>query len=378
MSLDSSFDPRTSASPEPAADDRLAFSPEELLSDPVVEEPLIANGVRCHGGFDSDGRYRSPRTLHRTPAIRAWQARLRSAGHELLHVDPALIPPQSPNAEQAVLLAREGVRDPIVRALTIISIVEGFGAIIRDVRVPDLGQCIVEPVEGTALAHLSGGLFEAHARDEAGHRDQGGHKQMWEAARDLAFENPRIPPDVLMRMMGRRPGRRGGERRFPEIDEDLERMLAIMAQVLVVEIFAESTFEWGKSVLSDPRVSAEPEAAGRMVSHIQSDERPHVEYLRTALSEVRARTLRRVDGGSMDGREVVDGLLHRILLQLTRQRVEEQRKEMRADLAEAVKRAGCGPSLMEEFDALDQPWAPPASTGFEAAADSAREPAEAS
>ena len=39
----------------------------------------------------------------------------------------------------------------------------------------------------SALAHLANGLFEAHARDEAGHRSEGGHKQMWEAARDLAL-----------------------------------------------------------------------------------------------------------------------------------------------------------------------------------------------
>ena len=36
----------------------------------------------------------------------------------------------------------------------------------------------------------SAGLYEAHARDEAGFEDEGGHKQMWFAARDIAFENP--------------------------------------------------------------------------------------------------------------------------------------------------------------------------------------------
>jgi len=353
---------------EAAVDERTEFSAAELLADPEVEAPLVANGVRCHGGFDARGRYRSPRTLHRAPAIRAWQSRLAAEGMELIQVDAALIPPQYPNVEQSVLLVREGVRDPIVRALTLISIVEGFGAIIRDVRVPDLDRCMVEPVRGTALAHLASGLFEAHARDEAGHRDQGGHKQMWEAARDLAFENPRIPPDVLMRMMGRRAGRRGGDRAFPEIDPALERMLAIMAQVLVIEVFAESTFEWGKAVLSDPRVSADPEGAAAMVSYIQSDERPHVDYLRTALSEVRGRTLRRVDGGTLSGRRVVDGLLHRILRQLSRERVEEQRREVREDLVQAARAAGRGDSLMQEFDELESSWSAPARTGFESEA----------
>ena len=270
---------------------RTTFSAEELLSSRDYSQPLIANGVRCHGGFDADGRYGSPRTLHRGPAIEAWQGQLARDGHPLIEIPASLMPPQYPSVSQAKLLLRNGVRDPIVRALTIISIVEGFGAMIRDVHVPDLRALFVEPLDGTALAHLEHGLFEAHARDESGYRDEGGHKQMWEAARDAALESPKIPGDVLMRLMGRRG--RGGrpEAAFPEIGEELERMLGFMSNVLVVEVLAEGTFEWGIDVLSDPEVSAAPEVAGGMVSNIQVDEKPHVEYLRTALSEARARTI---------------------------------------------------------------------------------------
>jgi hypothetical protein len=275
------------------------------------------------------------------------------------------MPPQYPSVEQSTLLLRHGVRDPIVRTLTIISIVEGFGAIIRDVRVPDLAAQVVEPVEGTALAHLAHGLFEAHARDESGFKDEGGHKQMWEAARDLALEKPKIPGDVLMRMMGRNAQRRRPERPFPFLDETLERMLALMAQVLVVEVFAEGTFDWGVRLLSDPEVSAAPEAAGDMVRHVRSDEKPHVEYLRTALSELRARTLRRVDGGTIAGREVVDGLLHRILREITRNRPRDQRDDIRESLIEAMAVAANPQALLEEFDALETAWTPPSSTGFE-------------
>jgi hypothetical protein len=189
-----------------ASDLPLTFRPEQLLESGTYAEPLIAGGVRCHGGFTDDGRYRSPRTIHRAPAIRAWQAQLARDGHELLAIDTALMPPQYPNVEQAKLLLREGVRDPVVRRLTIVAIVEGFGAIIRDVRVPDLAAQLVEPIDGTALAHLAGGLFEAHARDEAGYRDEGGHNQMWEAARDLALEKPKVPGDVLLRMRGQGSG----------------------------------------------------------------------------------------------------------------------------------------------------------------------------
>lgn len=355
----------TSATTLPRDDGRLRYTTDEILADGEYEEPLIAGGVRCHGGFDSDGLYRSPRTVGRAPAIRAWQRQLQANGAEVLDISRDLMPPQYPNLDQSVLLLKAGARDPIVRALTIVSIVEGFGAIIRDVKVPDLASLVVEPIEDTSLAHLRGALFEAHARDEAGHRDQGGHKQMWEAARDLALEKPKIPSDVLMRMMGQR-GRRGERKRgFPQLDEDLERLLATMAQVLIVEVFAEGIFQWGMSLLSNPEVSAEPEKASAMVGYIRSDENPHVDYLRTALSEIRCRNIRTVDGKILPGRVVVDGMLHNGLKQMTRSRPKEQRAETRGHLAEAMKVAANPAALLEEFDALETSWTPPACTGFE-------------
>ena len=52
---------------------QLEWSETELLeTDPVVE-PLVAAGRRCHGGFDAQGTYRSPRTRFRLAAIDAWQ-----------------------------------------------------------------------------------------------------------------------------------------------------------------------------------------------------------------------------------------------------------------------------------------------------------------
>ena len=346
------------------ADERLEYSEEEILESGAYEAPLHAGGVRCHGGFDGSGAYRSPRTANRVPAIGAWQERLRRDGHELIGVDPALLPPQYPNVEQAKLLLSEGVQEPIVRALTIISIVEGFGAIIRDVPVPKLEELVVEPIDGTALAHIDKGLFEAHARDEAGHKDEGGHTQMWEAARDLALESPKVPGDVLMRIMGRRQQRQR-RRLLPELEPDLERMLGTMATVLAVEIFAARTFDWGERLLSDPDVSAEPERAGAMVGYIRSDESPHVEYLRTALSEVAARSLRTADGGTLPGREAVRRLMHANLRTLTTERPKENRADVREGLTAAIERAGRSADLIEALDALETAWTPPAQTGFE-------------
>ncbi len=347
------------------------YTTEQILSSRPVAEPLIANGVRCHGGFDEDGLYHSPRTLCRQPAIEAWQAQLADAGHELLDIPASLMPPQYPNAAQAKLLLRHGVHEPLVRSLTIIAIVEGFGAMIRDVQVPDLGKAFDESLEGTALDHLTRGLFEAHARDESGYRDEGGHKQMWEAARDAALENPKIPGDVLMRLMGRRGQGSAAKPSFPEIGEPLERMLAFMANVFVIEIFAEGTFRWGVDILSDPEVSAAPEVAGGMVRNIQADEKPHVEYLRTALSEVAARTIQTVDGKKISGKKVMDGLLHRILVQMTRSRPSDQRDDLRENLAQAIRSASNPTALQDDFDALDVTWEPPTKTGFEPALDAA-------
>src|SRR3954468_7216693 len=39
---------------------QVTFTETELLADHDIAEPLIANGVRCHGGFDEDGSYVSP------------------------------------------------------------------------------------------------------------------------------------------------------------------------------------------------------------------------------------------------------------------------------------------------------------------------------
>lgn len=347
---------------------RLTYTSTELLSDLPYAAPLFAGGVLCHGGFDESGRYRSPRTAHRSTAITAWQQRLLREGNPLIEIADAIMPPQYPSVEQAKLILKAGVREPVVRALTVISILEGFGAIIRDVAVPDLNALFVEPIEGTALSHLSLGLFEAHARDEAGYRDQGGHKQMWEAARDLALENPKVPPDVFMRLMGDRGQARGGNPVFPEIDKQLYRMIGMMAQVLVIEVFAKRTFDWGIALLSDKEVSAAAEQAGAMVTHIREDEAPHVEYLRTALSETRARTLRTVDGKLLSGATVVDGILHHILSRTAESRPREQRDDTRGAVARAIEAGNATASLLEAFDALAPQWTAPPTTGFEAQA----------
>jgi hypothetical protein len=333
---------------------KLEWTRDEILANSPYDEPLFAGGVRCHGGF-AGGRYVSPRTENRVPAIEAWQARLRSEGHRLVDVPRAFVPPHYPNYPQAKLLLQEGVRDPITRSLTLISIVEGFGARIRDLPLPDFSREVVEDLGGTAVAHLAGGLFEAHARDEAGWREEGGHKQMWEAARDLGLAKPEIPDDVLLAMM---MGGRGERRRlFPELSPRLEDAIGFMANVMVVEIFAEDVFEWAKQLLGDPEVSADAVGAPALVAHIQADEKPHVEYLRTALSELRARTLRCADGSrEIPGRLVVDRMLETQLRQIASTRPARERADVQGAIHLALDDAPAAAELARRFENLDSGW----------------------
>lgn len=337
---------------------RLEFKFDELIASPNFDTPLIAGGVRCHGGFDSDGSYCSPRTLYRVPAVKAWQQQHAAASRfPLLEIPPDCIPPHLPSVEQAKLLLREGVREPMVRTLTEIAIIEGFGATIRDLPVPPLESFIREDTAGTALAHLTAGLFEAHARDEAGWGEEGGHKQMWDAARDLALSSPKVPGDVLMAIMSRR----GGERRrvIPRLREPVERLIAFMMNVLIIEVFAAETFRWAEEVLADPEVSDAPQAAADMVRYIRSDESPHVEYLRTALSEIGARTVLAEDGGEIAGSEIVSEMMDRSMRFIMRQRREDRRKQ----LHETIRRSAAGrkdlEELLQRFDGMETPWQPP-------------------
>jgi hypothetical protein len=59
-----------------AKDTRTVFSPEELLASGDYQEPLIANGVRCHGGFDREGRS-AIRSCAHSPSSPSWRASAR-------------------------------------------------------------------------------------------------------------------------------------------------------------------------------------------------------------------------------------------------------------------------------------------------------------
>ncbi len=343
---------------------QLTYDEPELLASHPYEEPLIAGGVRCHGGFDADGTYVSPRTLHRTPAIEAWQANHRSTfGTDLMGVPLDTWPGHYPNVAQARFLIESGVPEPIICNLTRVGTVEGFGGMIRLSPIPDRTRTFVEDTDGTALAHLGGGLFEAHARDEAGWEpedgeSEGGHKQMWFAARDVAFGNPPTEDDtqlMLQRMGIGQMAKASTNRLWPDdVSIDLEMLVERMVRLLLIEISAFHTFAWAEELLDDPDLVGGDGEAARLVSYIRSDETPHVEYLKTVITEMRDRTIVG-EKGKHAGADLVGAIWDRALAQSLGTRRQETIDIVRGEIVHAMSGRSDTADLMARFDDLADP-----------------------
>jgi len=117
---------------------------------------------------------------------------------------------------------------------------------------------------------------------------------------------------------------------------------------------ASSVISW-TSWTTGARVPVRREIA----SSIRRNSAPHVEYLRTALSEIQARTLLTLDGKPVSGRKVVNDLAERGIRRMLRDRLNE-RPVMVRDLIRKTANVKDIDALMREFDALDTPWTPPA------------------
>lgn len=347
-----------------------AWTEEELLATDPGIEPLIVGGHRCHGGFDDDGKYHSPRTRFRVPAIEAWQQQHREQfGTALLDVPLATWPATYPNVAQSRYLLEEGVRDPVISTLTRIGTVEGFGAMIRHANVADRQRFFVESIAGTAIEHLDRGLFEAHARDEAGWEEEYGHQHMWFAARDVAFENP-VTEDqtaIMLERMGISSGgaapdpavvreRMLAARVLDDLDLGLEILIQRMISILLIEISAFHVFAWAEELLSDPNLAAGEGASARLVSYIRQDEAPHVAYLATTLTEMRDRTFIGESGRSIAGTEVIGTLWERGLADSLGERREANLRVAVREVELALETNPHGRDILERFHVLgDEP-----------------------
>jgi hypothetical protein len=336
----------------------LHYREDELLADHDIAEPLFAGGVRCHGGFTADGTYVPPRTKHRVPATKAWQAAHRAEfGTEILDAPIELWPEPYPNVAQAKSLLRQGVREPIVTSLTRVGTVEGFGGLIRNVGAGEMQRFFDESIDGTCTQHLQRGLFEAQARDEAGWRDEAGHKQMWFAARDIAFDAPPTD-DETARMMERMgissPGAGAPPAvapMFPDLDFTLEMMLRRMISLLFIEVSAFHTFAWAEAVLSDRDLVAGDGEAAALVSYVRADETPHVDYLRTALTEMRDRTFVTDSGRKLAGTEVIGTMWDRLLDDSLHARRQQFLRTSLAEVEYALQGNRRRDDILEEFHA---------------------------
>ena len=274
-------------------------------------------------------------------------------------------PASYPNVAQAKFLVGAGVPGPVITTLTRIGIVEGFGAMIRYANVDDRQRYFDESIDGTALAHLDRGLFEAHARDEAGWEEESGHNDMWFAARDIAFgASPTADETQLMRERMGIPTTSGAvdpaamrermlaARVFDDLDLGLEMLIHRMINILLIEISAFHIFAWAEAVLSDTELFEGDGEAARIVSYIRADESPHVEYLKTVLTEMRDRTFIGESGKRYPGTRIVETLWERMLetsLGAGReQNLRTSAREVEFALADHPRRD----ALLEEFHSL--------------------------
>ena len=345
---------------------QVEYDERELLQDHEVAEPLLAGGVRCHGGFDADGTYVSPRTKHRVPAIEAWQAQ-----HAEQFATPLLDPPLEtwpehyPNVAQARHLIAEGVPQPLISTLTRIGTVEGFGANIRHLDPSGMQRHFDEDIRGTGMDHLGRGLFEAHGRDEAGWEEEAGHKDMWFAARDIAFGKRAddIDVDAMLARMGFGQGRGGPgatpERALPaDVDVNVELVAGLMIRVLLIEVQAFHTFAWAEEWLSDPDLVAGEGGAARLVSYIRADETPHVGYLKTVLSEMRDRTWVGDGGTKHAGTDMIGALWAKALEQSLGAGRQANRAAVLAEVEHWCAQHRRGAAILDGFHAVGTPEVP--------------------
>jgi hypothetical protein len=132
----------------------------------------------------------------------------------------------------------------------------------------------------------------------------------------------------------------------------LEFQIARMVRLLFIELAAYRTFAWAEEVLSDSDLVAGDGEAARLVAYIRADERPHVEYLRTVLSEMRDRTLLGSGGSRYAGKEMIGTIWDRALAQSLGQNRRENRlmqlRALEAELEGHPRRA----AILEEYHAL--------------------------
>jgi hypothetical protein len=337
---------------------RLVYTEDALLASHVYARPQEVGGHRIHGGFDSDGAYIPPRTLHRGPALDAWTAQLRQRGGDLLPAESSLLAGiRFPSEAQQKLLILEGMGQTFWNTLTITGHIEARGRILADMAFPDLQSVVDEDISGMAIGHLNRGLLKAHGLDEGGEPAAGigGHDVMWFALRDLAFgpdayPEPDVPDNIARPDSDAEP--------FRQLPEAIVRTIYFLGNLLMIEFRAERGFSLSERMLLDPDLfrdrRAQAEEAAEVVNRIRIDEEVHVHSLRLYLGELRELTLRGTSGATIPGREVVDTLWHGIVRWATVEQPPLAAERQKKLLHQRILARSDGERILREFEALGE------------------------
>lgn len=209
---------------------QLEFSRDEILSEQGGLKAHVVGGRTFHGGIDAIGSYVSPRTGHRSSAIRNWGRALRERGGEL---------------QPVVKHRSDGIRYP------------------NHTQYRDL---------------LSNGL------DEGGNPEgPGAHDRMWYMIRDLVMGENRYP----IQPEPPEPEVPGFRRRIPGIPEEHEVFVRTLMSVLILELEALPLFKNVEALLLDRSLfkGRRPyaEEAAKLLGRLRQDESLPVLGLRTVL-----------------------------------------------------------------------------------------------
>jgi hypothetical protein len=335
---------------------RLVYSEAELLAEHDYARPQIEAGYRLHGGFDGEGRYQSPRTLIRWPAVRAWQAELERRGFPLIDASTRLLQRAAyPSFAQQKLLLELGLGQTLWNALTITGVIEARGRVLAELIAPEFQAVVDDDLSGTATGHLNKGLLKTHGFDEGGRAEkgEGGHDTMWFAARDLilgkdAYPMPAIPESLARPETGRL---------MPQIPLPHEQLLLMLMNVLMIEVRAEAFFSFCIRLMRAPELFRDrrdnAEHAAVLVERIRQDEAIHVAYLQTVVSELRSFTFRGSDGKRLRGERFIDPIWSGMVHWHAVTRADHQRAQTRAAIEAMLLAGPDGAKRLAAFDALE-------------------------
>ncbi len=334
---------------------KLIWTRDEILADHPYAKPHVEAGYRLHGGFDVDGRYISPRTLNRWPAIKAWSEALQGSGHELVEPSHALMAQGSfPNVAQQSFLLEHGFGRTLWDSLSVTGVVEARGRMLAEAEAPDFQPIVEEDISQTATGHLNKGLLRAHGLDEGGDGTLGGHDAMWFAVRDMlfgkhAFAHAEMPGSLARPETGRL---------MAQIPPEHERWVLLLMNVLMIEVRAEKFFNFCTAVMRDPsnfrdRRDVAMHAAD-LVDRIRQDEAPHVGYLTAVVSELRSFTFKADGGQRVKGASFIDPVWRGMVHWHSVANIDWERAQTRKEFETMFRARPDGEALIRHFESLDR------------------------